>query len=137
MGADPFSEKSGGVCGMSQRTWTSSLTPGDGLPHPKLFRRCAVIRPMLDNTGRCNAKRQVLEISEYLAGAALVAAGIELVDVRPPVGFRSRCVLVFNDGGGQASRVLADHQCGKLMVESLRYAQAVNDLKGRIFSARG
>jgi len=78
-----------------------------------------------------------LELSEYLGAAALVAAGIELLAVRPPTGFQRRCALVFSDEGGRASRTLAEHQAGDLMVNSLRYAAAVNDLKGRIFSARG
>jgi len=82
-------------------------------------------------------KDRTLELSEYLSCAALVAAGVELLEVRPPTGFRSRCALVFSDEGGKASRILADHQKGNLEVNSLKYAQAVNDLKGRIFSVRG
>ena len=97
-----------------------------------------MIQPTLDSTAKCSTKGQMLELSEYLAGAALVAAGVELVEVKPPsAGFRSRCTLIFVDGDGQASRVLADHQSGRLTVNSLQYAQAVNNLKGRIFSARG
>jgi hypothetical protein len=80
---------------------------------------------------------KTLELSEYLSCAALVAAGVELLEIRPPTGFRSRCALVFSDERGRASQVLADHQKGNLEVNSLRYAQAVNDLKQRIFSVRG
>jgi len=80
---------------------------------------------------------KTLELSEYLSCAALVAAGVELLEVRPPTGFQRRCALVFDDADGKASRALAEHQAGSLTVNSLKYAAAVNDLKQRIFSARG
>jgi len=80
---------------------------------------------------------RVLELTEYLGASALVATGIVLIEVRPPTGFRSRCALVFSDEDGEASRALAEHQAGSLTVNSLKYAAAVNDLKQRIFSARG
>ena len=82
-------------------------------------------------------REQVLELSEYLSAAALVAAGVELVEVKPPSGFKSRCALVFADVGGRASAVLDEHRRGDLMVSSLKYAEAVNDLKARIFRVRG
>jgi len=81
--------------------------------------------------------QKTLELSEYLTSAALVASGIALLEVKPPSGYQRRCALVFSDEGGRASRTLAEHRAGDLMVNSLRYAAAVNDLKGRIFSARG
>lgn len=79
----------------------------------------------------------VLELTEYLGASALIAAGVKLIEVRPPTGFRSRCVLVFNDGGGEASRVLAEHQAGRLTVNSRDFAEAVNSVKAKIFAVRG
>jgi hypothetical protein len=79
---------------------------------------------------------QELRVSEYLSGAALLAAGVKLLRVEGPSGVRGRCHMVFSNTGGRAEQRLTEHLAGTLTVSSARMADAIQTLKSRLFSAR-
>lgn len=74
-----------------------------------------------------------LEVSEYLAAAALRASGAKIVAVVPGV---KRCRIVFDDSDGAASDLAAQHRAGTLRVSSLAFADAVGAVKNEIFAAK-
>ncbi len=81
-------------------------------------------------------KSNELAVSEYLGGAAILAAGAKLIRVDAPGAFERKCRMIFNDEGGAASELLMAHLRGTLKVSSLEMADAIQSLKTRLFAAR-
>ena len=79
-------------------------------------------------------KKNELALKEYLAAAALRAAGARLLRVEPGAG--GRCSIVFSDEDGTASRLLEQHRAGTLRLSSRDMGDAVQAVKSEIFGAR-
>ena len=77
---------------------------------------------------------KTIRVGEYLEGAALKAAGVNLVDARP--NSRGRIDLLFDDSGGRATELRAAHRTGVLRVKSRDFADAVVTIKNTIFAVR-
>ena len=80
------------------------------------------------------AGKTELVIGEYLAAAALRAAGGRLLRVEGGGGVR--CAMVFLDENGAASKLLERHRSGTLRVSSRGMADAVQAIKNEIFALR-
>ena len=77
-------------------------------------------------------KDRVHRIQEYNCAAAVLAAGGQLIGAEPG----RRVSLVFDDSDGVASRLVAQHRDGELMLSTLKFAQALAEIKTTIFSTR-
>jgi hypothetical protein len=82
-------------------------------------------------------EQKELAVVEYMSAAALLAGGVELLRVDPPGAFERKCRIVFDDTGGKASGLLTEHLRGTLTVSSAEYAKHLENLKTRLFAARG
>ncbi len=82
-------------------------------------------------------EQKELAVVEYMSAAALLAGGAELLRVDPPGAFERKCRIVFDDTDGKASGLLTEHMRGTLKVSSAEYARHLENLKTRLFAARG
>jgi len=80
---------------------------------------------------------KTLTITEYLTASAIQAAGARFLRADPPKDARGKCALIFDDEGGEASRLLASHQRGTLLVPTREFAAAICMMKNTMFQVRG
>ena len=80
---------------------------------------------------------KTLIVTEYLTASAIQAGGGRFLRAEPPKEARGKCALVFDDEGGEASRLLEAHQRGTLRLSTREFAAAIGMMKSTLFQARG